>query len=386
MNSFMVAEGESFRFNYIPAVSYSLELGNVSDFADGLDELIDIIDDLDSSDESPTELRDRFNSVLARIGDQGYIKSGLSVRAPILPLFYKSDSLGGTLSLDFSVDANVAASVLDDELVIDKDKGAITSTSVYLKSSLEKSLSLSYSRELWVDKDKGKLYGGLRLKTSNMELSKQIMPLQLLDGKDIEDVMRDEYDQNLVSTTAPSLDLGFVWEANSYRIGLTFSDLNSPEFNYGPVGVNCEAREDGSPERSSCEVSRYFIEVKGDLQAYETHTKHARTTVDGALKVGENLWLTSALDLAAYDDTVGYENQWFHTAAYYETHSIFLPSSVGAGYQVNLTGSETSSMNLGATFFNVVNFDIEYGLESVDVDGSTVPRRLGFSLSFTEHY
>lgn len=192
MNSFMVGEGESFRLNYAPAISYNLELGDVSDFADDLDELIDIIDDLDSTDETPTEVRDRFNSVLARMGNQGYIKNTLSLRAPIFPLFYKSDALGGTFSADLSFDANVAASVLDDELIIDKDKGAITSTSVYLKSSLEKSLSLSYGRELWAKENKGKLYGGLRLKVSNMELSKQITPLQLLDGKDIEDVIKDE--------------------------------------------------------------------------------------------------------------------------------------------------------------------------------------------------
>lgn len=385
MNNFMVREEETYRFNFGPAFSYGIELGDVGNFADDLDDLIDIIDDPDSTDESPSDVLERFNSVLENMGEHGYIKNTINVRAPVLPLFYKSDRFGGTFSVDFSLDATIGARVLDDELKYDQDKDYLTNTAIYLKSGIEKRLSFGYGRELWSYNDMGKLYGGARLDISNMELSKQVMPLQMLDGRDISDVMTDEYDKNLVSTTAMSVDIGVVWDADFYRLGLTLADINSPSFDYGAVGVNCDEREPGSTEQSACYATEYFIEVKGDLKAYETHTKHARATVDGALHIGNKWWLTSALDLAAYDDPVGFENQWFHLAASYETGGFWLPS-LRSGYQVNLTGSETSSLNVGATFFKMLNFDIEYGLESVEVDGSTGPRRLGFALSLTEHF
>lgn len=385
MNSFMVREGETYRFNYAPAFSYSLELGKVDNFADDLDELIDIIDNFDATDESASSLRDRFNDVLEKLGDDGYIHQTINVKAPILPFYYQSERFGGTFSLDYSLDVNILSRALDDELTIDTERGPLTSTSVYVKSGIEHSFSFGYSRNLWSYNEMGNLYGGARANIINLGLSKQVMPLQMLDGRDISDVISDEYDKNLVTTTGMSIDLGLVWDADFYRLGLTLSDINSPSFDYGPVGVDCEEREDASPERSTCEVTRYFVQTKGDLKSHETHTKHARTTVDGALRLGEKWWLTSAVDLAAFDDAVGMENQWFHVAGSYEAGNFWLPS-IRAGYQLNLAGTETSSINVGATLFKMLNIDLEYGLESVEVEDTTAPRRLGFALSLTEHF
>lgn len=385
MNSFMVREEETYRFNFAPAFSYGLELGDVGNFADDLDDLIDIIDDPESTSDSPTEVLERFNGVLEAMGEDGYIKNTINLKAPILPLYYKSERFGGTLSADFSLNATISARVLDDELTYDPDKNYLTNTAIYLKSGIAKKLSFAYSREVWSYNEMGTLYGGARLNISNMELSKQLMPLQMLDGRDVSDVMTDEYDKNLVSTTAISADLGVVWDADFYRVGLTLSDINSPSFDYGAVGVNCEDREDGSEEQSTCYATEYFINEKGDLTPYESHTKHARTTIDGAVHLSNKWWLTSAFDLAAYDDAVGFENQWFHIAASYETGGFWLPS-LRAGYQTNMTGSETTSLNFGATISKMLNIDIEYGLDSVEVDGTSGPRRLGFALSLTEHF
>lgn len=382
MTSFMVDEDKRFRMNYLPGVAVSVELGKVDNFADDLDELIDIIDDPDSSTETPDAVRDRFNRVLIDMGREGYIKNELAVRAPILPLFFKVGEKG-SLGLDFSATADIALRVLDDELIYDEpSESFVTNTSLYLKSGLETTFALSYSHLVW-DGD-SQLYVGAKAKFIRLELSKQVTMLQDLDGREVEDVLSDEYDRNLVSTSNIGLDVGLIWDASKYRLGLTLENANSPEFDYGTVGVNCNERPDNTAERNSCEVTTYFVQ-QGRLRSNETHTKHALLRADGLLKISDTWFLSSAIDLASFDDSVGFENQWFHAATSKEFRNWFL-SSARLGYKTNLVGSELAAATAGITLFKALTLDLEYGFDSVTVEDSTIPRRLGFALGFEQRF
>ncbi|MFT7560596.1 MAG: hypothetical protein ACI93R_002518 [Flavobacteriales bacterium] len=390
MNSLVIKEDENWRLSFLPTIAFNLELGQVDDFADDLDELIDIIDDPNSTTDSVTDTLDRFNQTLVKMGESGYLKSSLHIDAPFLPLAVRSDVLGGTLGLGLSMDTQIALRILDDDLSFDEQNGTFsTATSLYIKSGIAKKLSLSYSRSMLNNivqlTERGTLYGGVKLNVISLDLSKQVTQIQQLDGQGVEDVVEDEYDNNLESTTNVGIDLGLVWDTPKYRLGLVFENLNSPEFDYGTIGEDCATREENSLLRTNCEVAAEFIQNKGTIKAREAHTMHAYTRVDALYKLNERWLISSTLDLASYEDVVGFENQWAHLATSYNFKNNIIPS-LRIGYQQNLAGDSTSSLAFGATILKYFSLDFEWGLESVSVDDSSAPRRFGFSFSVQERF
>lgn len=386
MNSLMVANEKNLRFSFLPNFGLNLEVGDVDNFTDELDELIDIIDDPGSTTDSAEDVLERFNTTLLDMGESGYLKQSSYFNAPFLPLYYRSDFLGGTLGVGLNWETQIGLRILDDPLTFDDQNGTFsTATALYIKAGIEQNLSVSYGRALLSDKGKDRLYAGVKVKLMNVELSKQVFPILQLDGRDVQDVIKDEYDDNLKSNTNIGIDIGLVWDADNYRVGLTIENLNSPEFDYGTVGENCIDRPENTESRSNCESAAFFIQEKGDIKAKETHTKHALTRVDGLYKLSDHWTIVSSLDLAEYDDVTGFENQWWHIAMAYDANSFVLPSA-RVGYKKNLAGSETTSLTVGFNLFKYFGLDIEYGLESVDVDGSSYPRRLGLSLGFEQRF
>ncbi|MFT5083164.1 MAG: hypothetical protein ACI9Y1_001204 [Lentisphaeria bacterium] len=388
MGSLLISEDDSSRITYLPSVSFGFEIGEVDNFADDLDELIELLDDPGSITEPQGDVLDRFNLILEEMGEAGYIKNTVAVNAPLFPMYIRSERFGGYFGADISAGLDTAVRILDAELRADPIQGFQTNTSIYLKSGINTTFGLSYSRDVWSRKEAGgrenTLYAGAKFKVINMDLSKQVIWLESLDGKDVGDVISDEYDTNLNSSTGIALDIGFVWDADWYRAGLTLENINSPSFSYGAVGVDCVSRGEDNPERSACDVAQFFI-AQGRIKAGESHTMHALVQVDGLVQVTDRWHVSSTLDLAEYDDVVGFSNQWFHLATSYESRGFWLPSA-RVGYHTNLAGTKLSSMNFGLTFFKVLSLDVEWGLESIEVDGSTAPQLFGFAIGFEEKF
>ena len=389
LGELMVPSGEQFRMAYAPSISSLTEVGQVDNFADDLDELIDIIDDPSLNTQPVQTVLDRFNRILVTMGDEGYIKNSAQVHLPILPLYWKLPLWDGTLMADIQLDSQVLARVLDAPLSYDEqNKSFTTATAAYLKGATQTAFALGYSKGWFDSADQktygGQLYAGAKLSVYSVDLSKQVFLLQKLDGKDIEDVIADEYDNNSQSSTAPGLDLGVVWASDQYRLGATLYNLNQPSFDYGPIGENCQTRAENTINRANCEAAADFAQVRGDIKARETHKKSPYIAVDGIYYWRSNAWVAAALDLAATDDFVGTQNQWLNISGHYSPNTRWLPN-IRTGLQKNLAGSKLTQLALGLEFKGV-SFDIAWALDSTDVDGSQVPRSLGFSLAIAESF
>lgn len=387
---FAVAPDEQFRFAYGPTIGMGTELGDVSNFVDEVDELIDILEDPSLSEDGVQETLDHFNAVLEEIGEEGYLKLNNGLVMPLLPVYWKPNFFSGALFAELDINTQIRASILDDQLTFDdQNQSFSTATSAYLKSGIQSRLALGYSREIMYerlhDKFNGRLYGGVKVNVYHLQLSKQIMRLQYLDGRDIEDVMEDEYKNNLEDSVNVGVDAGLLWVGNNYNLGFTLLNINSPEFDYGSIGLNCGQYAEGSVQRNNCDAAFYFGDQRGEIRMQETHTKHAAATVDGAIFINDRWFLTGSLELAAYDDLVGSENQWMHLAAQYESKSYLWPA-VRFGYHKNLAGAELASASVGFTFFGVLTFDLEYGLDTVTIDGTSGPRSIGFSIGLQEKF
>lgn len=385
MNSLVIGEGESMRMSYFPTLGINYEIGDLDNFADDIEELADIIDDANNTDDDTSVVLERFNNVLELAGEDGYIKINANINAPLFPLYFYSDFLKGTIGFDYSVNLQAGLSLLDAELTYNNQNNSFaTASALYLKSGIQQTFSVSYGREVF-ENQSGTLYAGTKLKYFHMELSKQVLPLIELAGEKLSDFIQDEYDQNKQSTGNLGLDLGVVWDANAYRIGLTVENINSPTFDYGEVGVNCTDIVENTASRDSCESAKYFTEITGEISAREKHKKQAIMRADVLVNLSDSVQLSTAIDLSKYDDIVGDDNQWLHSAIIYNSNGYILPS-IRVGYHKNLSGFKTSSITAGLTLFEIVSLDLEYGLESVEVDGTSAPRRAGFSLSIQEQF
>lgn len=377
---------ETWRISYFPSLALNAEIGPVDNFVDDIDELIDLLDNPNSAsqNESSNELLARFNSTLTKIGDSGYIKQNISINAPLFPLYYRLDRLDGVMGMDLTFSSHIGTRILDSPLEF-RDNVFKTNTSLYLKSGLEKKLSVSYGRSLIEEDVGGNLYAGMKVNIINLELSKQVTLLQELTGEDLGDYIRDQYDNNAKTTTNVGIDIGVVWDTRKYRLGLVLENINSPSFEYNTIGEDCVTPNNTSASTNSCQVAAEFIQTQGELKAKETYTKEPLLRTDGLYKLTDNWLASAALDLVAYDDSVGFENQWMHLSTSYETHSFLIPSA-RIGYQKNLAGSKTSSLTFGLSLLKYLTLDFEYGLDDVAVDGSKYPRRLGFAMSISEPF
>jgi len=385
MNALIIKEGEDIRMSYFPTFGFNVEIGEVDNFADDLEELADIVDDPSSTNDEPSDVLDRFNDVIDLASESGYIKFNAGINAPLLPLYFYSETLQGTIGFDYSVNVQAGLSFLGSELSYNNQNNSFaTASALYLKSGVEQTFAVSYGREV-LNHHYGKLYAGGKVKYISMELSKQVLPIIELAGEDLSDLIRDEYDQNQEITGDFGIDIGLVWDADSYRIGLTFENINSPEFNYGEIGTNCESIAENTSSRNNCESAKFFTQTLGQISANEVHTKNALARIDGLYKLSNTVELSAALDLAKYDDIIGDDNQWLHTSIAYNSTDYLIPS-VRAGYHKNLTGSEVSTITAGLTLFDVIAVDVEYGLDSVEIDDSSGPRRFGFSISIQENF
>ncbi|HMU65797.1 MAG TPA: conjugal transfer protein TraF [Cellvibrionaceae bacterium] len=389
LGELMVNEGEQFRLGFTPSISTITEVGQVDNFVDDLDDLIDLIDDPSLNKDPVQTVLDRFNNILVKMGDEGYVKNSAELHLPLLPVYWKMPLWDGTLMADISLNTQVLARVLDAPLSYDEqNKSFSTATAAYLKGATQTAFALGYARG-WFDTAEqktygGQLYAGAKLSVYAIELSKQVFLLQKLDGKDIGDVIRDEYDNNSQSTTAAGLDLGVIWASERYRLGATLYNLNQPSFDYGPIGENCQTRAENSVARANCEAAADFAQVRGEIKALESHKKSAYLAVDGTYYWQSNAWVSAALDLASYDDFVGTQNQWLNISGTYSPSTHWLPT-VRSGLQKNLAGSKLTQLALGLEFKGV-SLDVSWALDSTAIDGSDLPRSFGFSLAIAEQF
>lgn len=387
MADLMVAPDEQVRLNYFVGMGTNVEIGDANAFIDKTEELIDILDDPSLATGSTQDTLDEFNAILHEIGEQGYVKNSTRIYLPGLPVYYKSSFFPGTVYAEVAVDTQWRLSVLDDELQYNNQNNSFTTgTAAYVKSGIQQRISVGYGRELFEELSfngiGGRLTTGVQVNIYKMELSKQIFVLEALDGEDIQDTVQDQYDNHLNSTVALGVDAGIIWDADRYRLGFSVTDINSPKFKYGDIGLNCEAQPAASAASSNCNATSLFVD---EIDLNEVHTKHATARTDVTVFPLSSLSVSGSLELASYSDIVGTDNQWASMSMAYSPQSRFIPA-VRAGVQKNLVGSQLTSIGLGFTLFQAFNFDLATSTESIEHEGSSAPRRFSFSIGFEESF
>ncbi|NMH60910.1 conjugal transfer protein TraF [Alteromonas ponticola] len=379
-------QDENWRVGAIGPFGLGYEVGQVDDLVDELDELIDILDQDNLNIDDALDAVDRFEPFLDNAELNGYVKTSTAFPIPLFPLVYNHPDLG-TFTFEISSHGQLKGNVLADDIdiiVLDGGYELNTNASMYVKSAVQLNASLGYANAFW-KRDYGQLIGGVSAKLITMELSKSVLSFSALDSSDdLADVIEDEYDKGADRTSEFAFDLGLLWVADTYSLGISVTDVNEPEFKYGDLTSNCS--QETNVAIDNCFAAQQFIGA-GRIKGQEVHVANRQVTLEGTLLFGDDnqIGLHASVDLNDKNDPVGDLYQWSTLAMTYNFDSWWLPQ-FRAGYSLNSAGSELGYYNVGLTLFNNLYMDVRWADEHTEVDGSSIPRSALVNLGFQTRF
>ena len=364
-------------FGLVTSFGVGAEVGAVDNFTEQVDDLTTQLKDFSGDSIDAVEaIKTTFDSFLIDAGENGSAQVNVAVTAPLFPIVWSSRALlGGSLVLDMNAAALAQLSILDRPIEYNPlEQGTNilqTNSAVYIKVGAVADASLAYSRPVIV-LDEGILHAGVRGKYYQVGLSKTLIGLSTMqDGAEtaLEDELDGAKDTSLQSGIG--LDLGVLWTSKNYRLGAWVKNANSPSFKYDSIGGNCEALEVSRQE--GCYIATSFA---NEIDLEENYVIDAQINLEGSVYSDSRNFVGSfSLDTSPVNDPVGNQLQWATISAGYATSSWLIPG-IRAGYRKNLAGSQLSAVTAGVTLFKTLHVDAAYGLETVDVDGTAVPRML----------
>ena len=199
----------------------------------------------------------------------------------------------------------------------------------------------------------------------NELLARGCVPLScdITDAEELFDAIRDNDFRN---SNRVGVDIGALWVGKNYQIGAQLTNVNEPEFQFPEVNLNPYGDAD----------------IIGFLQRDQNYTMDRQFKLEASLFTSNRRWSAHlGLDADPATDPMGDEYQWLTLSTGFVTDSRWIPSA-RIGYRQNLAGTELSYLGIGLTAFKIVNFDISSALDTVSIDGTTLPRGLMVSIGF----
>jgi len=380
-------QGESgLIINILPPVGAGYEVGKIDSLIDELNELVDILENDNLTAQNALDAKDRFDPFLELASKDGLLKVAGHAGIPFFPLFYFNNELG-TFTLNARTNGSLRSTVIDDTIDIvgfnDSFK-ILTSAALYLKSVGFTQLSAGYSRPVW-KRDEGVLHAGTTLNINRLSLSKNLISFAgLEDGNDIADAIEDDYENNKQSSTNLSLDVGALWVDTHYSFGLSVKDINQPEYDYKSLVSDCSQEQGISLD--NCLVAQEAI-AQGRISGQETFVANSQATLEASAWLGDTTkWLLhTSIDLNDKNDPIGDIYQWASISASAQFNNWFIPQ-LRMGYSQNLAGTELGYYSLGVTLLKRAQLDVRWSSDSVEVDGSSIPRSAFFSFSIQSQF
>ncbi len=380
--------------------------GPGQDPGDKPDDGINIGDILDTLD---PQIQDTLNALarevatqtvlLLLIREEGYAKAWLAADAPFV---FDKQVLGGTWTLgvnwsgssktygitepiEFDLDAarqaiedwvnalpidRPASLSISDDIVLTPQPGtnsvflAITNdSSLVSKSSQTTVFSLSYSREA-LSRESGALYFGAQANIYLKQLSRLSVRFgDITNSEELFDAIRDA---DFRTDEGAGLDLGVLWVANNYQLGVQVTNINEPKFVFPDVNL--------APYRSESIISA--------LENDKTYVMDRQFKLEASLFSQDRRWSAHlGYDVDSATDALGDRFQWLTLSGGFMTDSWWIPSA-RIGYRQNLAGTEIGYISVGATLLKYVNIDIASALDTVKIDGQKLPQGVMGSIGF----
>lgn len=395
-----------FRFGIMSRIGAGYEIGDADDFDrdierigddfDGLEDQVRRVDTMSNSEveqlvDDIVAFEGDANTLVNDLTDQAYAKVHADISGPFAPLSVRSETLGGVLTVDYGayVEARAAVESSGDAFSTGLENVSNVTSADYLgenedgypeveingttytfepsedaglavQGGVVGNLSGGYARELWRG-DSGRLHAGATVNIYRVTLARSGVLLD--DGDDASDTAEDEFEDNQERSNGIGIDVGAVWIADHYTLGVAARNLNEPSFDYPDPCANGDTR--------SCRFFQANPQAKRNGSSW---TMERQATVEAALHTADRRWIATArVDTNSIVDTTGDDYQWAAVGASYMPEGFWIPSP-RVGYRKNLAGEELSYVSAGATLFRFLQLDVSRSLETTSVDGNDGPR------------
>ncbi len=400
-------------------IGFGIEVGDAEDFDQRIDDVVDQFDllelRLDQLQFGPmptvaeveqlvadlNAFESDANAVVNDLADNAYAKLTFAMVGPGAPLAFRSNTLGGVITLNYEghVEARVAVEASGDAftfglpaaedftvqdpgsfevftdangnhvLSVDGTEYSVRATEdagVAVQGGVVSRLSAGYSREIW-SSGAGRLHLGGSASAYRVSLARAG---RLINEGDVEDTASDDFDDNQTTSTGLGIDAGVIWVADMYSVGATVKNITAPSFSY-PELCNGSAPE-------SC---AFFTANPQAARNGDSWTMERQLTLEGALYNANRNWLVTALvDANSATDSTGDEYQWAAVGVSYRPGLSWVPSP-RVGYRRNLAGEELDHVSAGLSFFRgIIELDVSRAMGSTSFDGSSYPRALQVNL------
>jgi len=224
-------------------------------------------------------------------------------------------------------------------------------------------LNVGYSSLAWSNSS-GSLYLGAEARLYLMRLSRFSVRFgDITDSEELFDAIRDS---DFSNAERLGIDIGALWVGENYQIGAQLTNVNEPNFTFPDVNLDPYNNE----------------EIIGFLQGDQSYRMDRQLKLEASLFTSDRRWAAHlGLDADSATDPMGDKYQWLTLSTGFTTDSWWLPAA-RIGYRENLAGTEMRYLGIGLTAFKIVNFDIASALDTVSIDGTTLPQGLMVSIGF----
>ena len=236
-------------------------------------------------------------------------------------------------------------------------------SSIISKAAKTTELNVGYSRLAWSN-SAGSLYLGAEARLYLKQLSRLSVRFgDITDSEELFDAIRDS---DFRSDEGLGVDVGALWVGNNYQLGAQITNINEPTFIFPDVNLE--------PYRSEGAI-RF-------LQSDQQYRMDRQLKLEASLFTSNRRWSAHfGYDADPATDPLGDRFQWLTLSAGITTDSWWIPGA-RIGYRQNLAGTELKYIGIGLTAFKIVNIDISSALDTVSIDGETLPQGLMASIGF----
>jgi hypothetical protein len=236
-------------------------------------------------------------------------------------------------------------------------------SSMLSKASQTTELETGYSRLAWSN-GSGSLYLGAEARLYFMRLSRLSVRFgDITDSEELFDAIRDSDFEN---DTRVGVDIGALWVGENYQLGAQLTNVNQPKFTFPDVDLN--------PYSDAT-----IIDL---IQSDRIYEMDRQLKLEASLFTRDRRWSAHVgLDADSATDPLGDDYQWLTLSVGLARDSWWLPGA-RIGYRQNLAGTEKSYVSLGLTAFRIFNIDISSALDTVGIDGKTLPQGLMINIGF----
>ena len=185
----------------------------------------------------------------------------------------------------------------------------------------------------------------------------------ITDSEELFDAIRHS---DFEDDTRVGVDIGALWVGENYQLGAQLTNANQPKFTFPDVDLNPYSDET----------------IIGLIQGDRIYTMDRQLKLEASLFSSDRRWSAHlGLDADSATDPLGDEYQWLTFSVGLARDSWWLPGA-RIGYRQNLTGTEKSYVSLGVSAFRIFNIDISSALDTVSIDGTTLPQGLMINIGF----